>query len=189
VTALVVVYDANVLYAAPLRDVLMHLALTSLVEARWTHLIQAEWLRNVLKNRVDLERSKLERTQELMNAAVPNALVYGFEHLIQTLQLPDSDDRHVLAAAIQTRATIITTKNLSDFPRASLESFGIEALHPDDFICRLLDINSAVVISALGLQRRSMKYPPLTVDEFLQMLEKQDLHGTVKRLRLFAVLL
>jgi PIN domain len=102
VTALVVVYDANVLYAAPLRDLLMHLALTPLVEARWTHLIQAEWLRNVLKNRVDLERSKLERTQELMNAAVPNALVYGFEHLIETLQLPDSNDKHVLAAAIQT---------------------------------------------------------------------------------------
>jgi hypothetical protein len=63
VSVLVAVYDANVLYSAPLRDVLMHLALTPLLEARWTHLIQAEWLRNVLKNRSDLERSKLERTQ------------------------------------------------------------------------------------------------------------------------------
>ncbi len=124
-----------------------------------------------------------------MNAAVPNALVYGFEHLIETLQLPDSDDRHVLAAAIQARATIITTKNLSDFPNASLEPFGIEALHPDEFICRLLDINSAVVIGALGLQRQSMKHPPMNVDGFLQMLERQDLNKTVKRLKPFAVLL
>jgi hypothetical protein len=145
VTALVVVCDANVLYAAPVRDVLMHLALAPLVEARWTHLIQAQWLRNVLQNRVDLERSKLERTQELMNAAVPNALVIGFEHLIETLQPPDGDDRHVLAAAIQTRATIINNQK------------------PVRFSSRM------------------------TVDGFLRILEKQDLHGTVRRLKPFAV--
>jgi hypothetical protein len=31
-----VVYDACVLYPAPLRDLLMHLALLDLVHARWT---------------------------------------------------------------------------------------------------------------------------------------------------------
>ena len=95
---LVAIYDANVLYSAPLRDALMHLALTTLVEARWTQQIQDEWLRNVLKNRPDLERLRLERTQIMMNQAVPNALVQDFEVLIDTLELPDVNDRHVLAS-------------------------------------------------------------------------------------------
>ena len=186
---LVVVYDANVLYSAPLRDLLMHLALTPLFEARWTQLIQDEWLRNVFKNRTDLQRSKLERTQTLMNQAVPNALVRGFESFIDTLELPDVDDRHVLAAAIHTKASLIVTNNLSDFPRAILEPFGIEALPPDEFICRLLNLNPAVVISALGLQRSTMKHPPMNADAFLQMLENQGLGMTVLRLRPFAMLL
>ena len=186
---LVAIYDANVLYAAPLRDLLMHLALTPLFEARWTQLIQDEWLRNLLKNRVDLERTKLERTQRLMNQAVPKALVQGFEFLMDSLELPDVDDRHVLAAAIHAKASLIVTNNLNDFPRAILEPFGIVALSPDDFICRLLNLNSTLVISALGLQRSTMKHPPLDAVEFLKLLENQGLKTTVLRLQPFVVLL
>ncbi|MEY4530161.1 MAG: hypothetical protein RLZZ156_882 [Deinococcota bacterium] len=111
----VAVYDANVLYSAPLRDVLMHLALTTLVEARWTDLIQAEWLRNVLKNRPDLEPSSLKRTQAMMNQAVPNALVANFEPLIKTLVLPDANDRHVFAAAIASGANVNSDSELIRF--------------------------------------------------------------------------
>jgi hypothetical protein len=44
-------YDACVLYPAPLRDLLMHLALTDLYRAKWTDAIHEEWMRNVLKDR------------------------------------------------------------------------------------------------------------------------------------------
>lgn len=43
-----VVYDACVLYPAPLRDLLMHLALSDLYRARWSDLIHDEWTRNRL---------------------------------------------------------------------------------------------------------------------------------------------
>ncbi len=187
--AVVAIYDANALYSAPLRDVLMHLALTTLVEARWTDLIQAEWLRNVLKNRPDLEPSSLQRTQAMMNQAVPNALVVNFEPLIGTLVLPDANDRHVLAAAIASGANVIVTQNLSDFPRANLEPFGLEALSPDDFLVRLLNLNAVAVISALNLQRKTMKKPPMDAAMFLQMLEKQGLSKTVLWLKPYSVLL
>ncbi len=49
-----VVYDACVLYPAPLRDLLMRLALTDLYRARWTDMIHAEWTRDILKQRPDL---------------------------------------------------------------------------------------------------------------------------------------
>jgi hypothetical protein len=92
-------YDACVLYPAPIRDVLMHLALTDLYRARWTNQIHEEWIRSVLINRPDLTRAQLERTRDLMNAHARDALIENFEDLIPSLSLPDPDDRHVLAAA------------------------------------------------------------------------------------------
>lgn len=50
----ILIYDACVLYPAPLRDMLMRLALTDLYRARWTDMIHDEWTRNVLKQRPDL---------------------------------------------------------------------------------------------------------------------------------------
>ena len=60
-------YDACVLYPAPLRDLLMHLALTDLYRAKWTNEIHDEWIRNVLANRDDLSQESLVRTRDLMN--------------------------------------------------------------------------------------------------------------------------
>src|SRR3954468_23279831 len=98
--ARIVVFDACVLYSAPLRDFLMRLALTDLFQARWTEEIHDEWIRNVLATRPDVTKESLVRCRELMDQHVPDSLVTGYELLIPTLALPDPDDRHVLAAAI-----------------------------------------------------------------------------------------
>lgn len=111
-------YDANVLYPAPLRDFLMHLALTGVHRARWTAQVHEEWKCNLLKNRHDITREQLDRTSSLMDKAVPDGLVADYEPLIDGLQLPDVDDRHVLAAAIKCKASVIVTFNLKDFPKA-----------------------------------------------------------------------
>ncbi len=95
------VFDACVLYPAPLRDLLMSVALTEQFHARWTSEIHDEWVKNLLKQREDLTEAKLQRTVELMNAAVPDCLVENYEGYIDSLELPDLDDRHVLAAAIK----------------------------------------------------------------------------------------
>lgn len=110
-----VLFDACVLYPAPLRDLLMRLAATDLFRARWSDAIHDEWIRSVLTQRPDLE-AQLARTRQLMDAHVMDCLVTGYEPLIDTLGLPDPGDRHVLAAAIIGRADLIVTKNLRDFP-------------------------------------------------------------------------
>jgi predicted nucleic acid-binding protein len=135
-----VVFDACVLYPAPLRDFLLRLSTTGLFAAKWTDHIHDEWVRNVLKSRPDLE-GKLPRTRDLMNRAVPDALVTGYETLIEKLELPDADDRHVLAAAIRSGAQAIITFNLKDFPDDALAQYGIEAIHPDLFIEHQLDLH------------------------------------------------
>src|SRR3990167_4305326 len=105
----IVVYDACVLYPAALRDLLMHLALTDLYQAKWTEEIHDEWIRNVLLNNAHLTCKQLERTRKLMNEHVDYCLVYDYQKLIPSLTLPDQHDRHVLAAAIQAKASLIVT--------------------------------------------------------------------------------
>jgi len=118
-----VIYDACVLYPAPLRDLLIRLARTRRFRARWTADIHNEWIEAVLKNRSDLKREQLERTVDLMEKAVPGSQVTGYESLIDGLELPDADDRHVLAAAIRCGAAAIITTNLKEFPKEQLDKY------------------------------------------------------------------
>ncbi|HAX75133.1 MAG TPA: PIN domain-containing protein [Cyanobacteria bacterium UBA11372] len=182
-TDLIVVYDANVLYSAPLRDFLVELALTSVFEARWTEEIHSEWMRNVLQNRPDLTLEQVTRTKNLMNAHVKNCLVTDYEELIPQLQLPDPGDSHVFAAAIRSRAGFIVTFNLSDFPNEILAPYNIRAIHPDRFILRLLDLNSDAVCQAAQTQRLRLRNPPKTPDEYLETLINQGLPQSVSLLR------
>lgn len=186
---LTAVYDACVLYPAPLRDLLMQLAMTGLFHAKWTDNIHEEWISSLLGNRPDLERGKLERTRDLMNLNVLDCLVTGYEHVLPALTLPDQDDRHVLAAAIVGRADVIVTFNLSDFPKPILQIYGIEAQHPDDFIRRQLESSPEQVFTAVRRQRHSLRNPPKTAEELLNTLEHQRLTETVAYLRRFLHLL
>lgn len=182
-------YDANVLYPAPLRDFLMHLALTGAYRARWTAQVHEEWKRNLLKNRQELTREQLDRTSSLMDKAVPDGLVTEYEPLIDGLELPDADDRHVLAAAIKCNASVIVTFNLRDFPKNILGPFNIEPLHPDNFIADLWDLDQAAVLEAARRQRASLKNPPHNAREYLDKLLQQKLPETVKLLSSFEFLI
>ena len=176
-------YDANVLYPAELRNLLMHLALIGLFRAKWSADVHEEWISSLLKKRPDLTRDKLERTRRLMDQHAVDALVVGCEDLIPGLQLPDPDDRHVLAAAIRGHADVIVTINLRDFPSDTIGPFGIEAQHPDEFILHLLDLAPGAVVAAAENHRQSLKNPPKAVAEYLETLERQGLTQTVSVLR------
>jgi PIN domain len=181
-SAFTAVFDACVLYPAPLRDLLMWLALSGRFRARWTTLIHDEWVRNLLTNRPDLDPVHLQRTVDLMNSAVPDALVTGHEGLIDGLRLPDADDRHVLAAAIRCNASVIVTFNERDFPAEALATFGLEAQHPDEFIDNLFDLDQAAIVAAAQKHRSTLRSPPIDVDRYLDILLKQGLSRTVRDL-------
>jgi predicted nucleic acid-binding protein len=117
VSRLTVLYDACVLYPAPLRSFLMYLALTDVFHAKWTEMIHHEWMRSVLKTHPDISQQQVERIRDLMNAHIRDCLIGGYERLIPTVTLPDPDDRHVLAAAIHGNADVIVTFNLNTVQR------------------------------------------------------------------------
>jgi predicted nucleic acid-binding protein len=179
----IVILDACVLFPAPLRDFLMHLALSDIFSARWTEEIHAEWIRNVLKMRPDLTEKQLNCTKDLMNSHVRDCLVEHYENLTDKLILPDENDRHILAAAIKANAEYILTFNLKDFPADVLQSYKIKAISPDNFLSNLFDKNPENFRSAFERQLKSLKNPPKTSDELLEILEKQHLSKTVKKLK------
>ncbi|MFC9253100.1 PIN domain-containing protein [Amycolatopsis thailandensis] len=113
-----VLFDANVLYPNVLRDLLIRIAQSGFVQAKWTDEILDEVFRNLKENRPDLDPRKLDRTRNLMNASVRDCLVTGYEPLVTALDLPDPDDRHVLAAAIKARARVIVTEKPAGLPGA-----------------------------------------------------------------------
>jgi hypothetical protein len=181
--AFVVIYDACVLYPAPLRDLLVRLANTGVVRARWSEMILDECFRSILEQRPDLTPEALARTRELMNRAVPDCLVTGFEKLIDGLSLPDPDDRHVLAAAIRAGAQGIVTTNLKDFPDDRLRPYNVEAKHPDEFVLDAIDLAPGLVAKVISEQAASLKSPPRTISELLDTLRDLGLVQAVAKLR------
>ncbi len=167
---LVAVLDANVLYPARLRDLLIRLAIAGLYQARWTERILDECFDNVVADRPDLPADRLRRTRQLMSIAVPDAMVGGYEGLIEELELPDRDDRHVLAAAIAAGATRLVTANLADFPVAAVPA-GIGVVAPDAFALSLFNADPEAVVAVIDEQAAALRNPPMTASELLDGLE------------------
>jgi predicted nucleic acid-binding protein len=181
--------DANVLYSAAMRDIFMQLALTKLFDARWTEAIHREWIESILRDRPELNRDYLEHTRYLMNKKVENAVISGYEALIPDLNLPDPDDRHVLAAAIIGNCNIIVTLNLDDFPAQSLAPHSITVQHPDEFLSRCFDLSPARFCAAIQVVRSRLKKPPFTVTQYLENLKQRGLVATATKLEQFAELI
>lgn len=179
----IVVLDACVLYPAALRSLMMWLAVHEVIQPKWTEQIHDEWMRNVLKNRPDLTRRRLERTRKLMDDHAGDCLVTDYEGHMEGLSLPDVDDRHVLAAGIEAGADVICTWNLSDFPKKAVAAHGMDVLTPDQLVKALLEQHREGVLVAMRAHRASLKNPSKTPAEYLETLEAQGLTRTIETLR------
>jgi hypothetical protein len=97
----VVVYDACVLYPFHLRNIVVQAAVDGLAVARWTDEIHREWMRSLAAGTPAIPTERLENIRRLMIRALPSAMVSGYERHVPTINLPDPDDRHVVAAAMK----------------------------------------------------------------------------------------
>ena len=107
--------------------------------ARWSQTtLHQEFERTFIKLYGDEDTAARQRGN--IERAFPEALVIEDPKLMASLTLPDPDDRHVLAAAIQTKAALIVTQNLKDYPAESLAPHEIEAIPTDDFLADCIDL-------------------------------------------------
>jgi hypothetical protein len=170
--------DADVLYPFLVRDVLLSFADAGLYRPLWTDRINEEWSSNLI-GRIPEKESQIKATARVMNGAFPEALVRQYEDLIEALQLPDIDDRHVLAAAIRGGANVIVTENLKDFPSVVLERYGLDALTADEFVLNVLEIFPADAVNALKRMRLRYANPSHDPEQLLQAMLRCGLARTV----------
>lgn len=178
-TPVIALLDANVLYPASLRDVLLELAFAGFYQARWSAEIDEEWKRNLLAARPELAE-RIERTQAVMRRAIPDALVTGYASQIPNLVLPDANDRHVLAAAIAAEAEIIVTFNMRDFPAAALAPHGLVAQHPDEFLQGFIATMPTQFVAVVRRCVGRLRHPPVSASSYLTIMSRLGLTETAK---------
>jgi predicted nucleic acid-binding protein len=181
--AFIVIYDANVLYPNTLRDLLIRISQAGLVQARWTNEILDEMIRALARNRSDIPPDKLDRLRQLMNGAIRDGLISGYESLVEELKLPDPADRHVLAAAIKAGAQVIVTANLKHFPAAALRQWDVEAKSPDGFVLDQVGIDGRTVAACVQQSADSRTRPPQDIEDVLTQLERDGLLESIAALR------
>lgn len=182
--AFTVVYDACTLYPVRLRDFLIRAAYTPSLNlrARVSPRILDELGRALLRNGAMPDTRWPAHRAQIENS-VPDFVVIGYERLIDSVELPDPDDRHVVAAAVRCHASAIITFNMVDFPAGSLEPFGLEAIHPDDFCSSLVEQSAGACVDLIHQQRAALLRPPIDLAELLDRFERMGLPLTAGRLR------
>lgn len=177
-TQLIALLDTNVLYSAQSRDLHLQLAHDNLYRVKWTQEIQSE-LRNALRrNAPHLSRAQLDYLLATMTQSFPDASVSGFEDYIPRLNLPDPNDRHVLAAAIVGKCDLLITKNIRHFPAEYLSSLGIRVLSPDDFLVALLLSNPGDFCASVSRVLSRLDNPAYTFDQYVSLLRTGELIQT-----------
>lgn len=163
-----VVLDASVLFPNMKRDLLLRFFEADLCRARWTEQIQQEWLQNTIK-RFPHHAENLRRTDALMREHFADAWVTGYERYVETVELPDPDDRHVVAAAIKCAAQHIVTDNLKHFPANTLAELDLERGTADSFLAGTLEHYEEQALDVINHHRKGLKSAP-SVSEYLMNL-------------------
>lgn len=133
-----VLIDACVLYPTVLREIVLDLAKTGYFEPLWSERILEEWRLAAFRNgHSEIADSEVAAARR----AFPQAMVAVDHETEARLSLPDPDDVHVLAAAIDGGADELLTLNLKDFPTNALAAEGIIRRDPDGFLLEALHVN------------------------------------------------
>ena len=168
------VLDACVLVPIALADTLLRVAEKGMYRPLWSDRILAEAQAATEEIHPGMDAGK--RFAQ-MREAFDDALVTGWEELEPGIRLPDLDDRHVVAAAVRGGAQGVITANAKDFPATALEPFGLEAVHPDDFLLDQLDLSPPTILQVIRDQAARTRRPPLTPRDLPTLLGRAGVPG------------
>ena len=167
-----VVLDACVLYPFTLRDLLLRLAERELFDVSWSHRILEEAARNLVANG-QMDEPRARRLVEQMSTAFPDAAVPRERVALLESAMPnDPGDRHVLAAAVAVGASAVVTINLRHFLPEDCRQVDIEPVHPDDFLCTLVELDRWAVVETIRELTSDLQRPRRTTTEVVNMLSK-----------------
>jgi len=163
------------------RDLLLCFYEADLYRARWSETIQQEWLRHAI-DRNPTKEANLQRTDRLMREHFAEAWIEDFDRFIPTVELPDPDDRHVVAAAIACNAQYIVTDNIKHFPEEDLSALHLEAGTADKFLAGTVEHYPARSFEVIREHRNGLRSAP-TASAYLMDLISKGLPLLASRLR------
>lgn len=166
-----VILDANVLYGILPTDLLLTTAGQGLYRAHWTEQILDEARRNVIAKQPRVNPAAIERRFEAMVEAMPEAMLPAPTAELVEAMTNDPGDRHVLAAAVSTKAEIIVTENTKHFPPEACERYGVETRTLDEFVADLISLDRRQVHQAIKAMATRRTRPPTTITEICEQLE------------------
>lgn len=143
-----VLIDANVLFPTVLREIVLGWARTGAFQPLWSERILEEWRRAALRHS-DRDGVIAEGEIAHAKAAFPDALVALRAETKRRLSLPDPDDVHVFAAAIDGGAAALLTLNLKDFPTNALAAEGVLRRAPDEFLLEAFHADSPAMANVV----------------------------------------
>lgn len=180
--------DACVLAGALKRNLVLTLAEAEFFRVRWSDRIldeTREAIDRILRTKGAPDAAmRAERAIAAMSTAFEEAVVRDYLEFASVVEgLPDPKDAHVIAAALKTRAEIIVTDNLKDFPASVLAPLNLDARSADDFVADTVALDPGRAVAAIRRMRRRFKRPDKTSDQLLLDMEAAGLTATVDVLR------
>ncbi len=153
----IAVLDACVLVPMPVVDTLLRLAEEpAFYSPRWSEHILLE-VERVLIEKWNYPKDSVERRIQVMRDSFPEAMVAGYEGLIDAMK-NDRKDRHVLAAAVRCGAHAIVSNNKKHFPANLLEPYEMECITADEFLEHQYHLNPDLFISKLTDQASDINW-------------------------------
>ena len=119
--------------------------------------------------RIDSHAYRRSTTASGHGQAIQAALVENYESLVPAMT-NDPKDRHVLAAAVRSRAELIVTSNQKDFPATALKPYDVAVRSPGDFLLDQLDLNPSSVVRIAEEVAADMPNPKITWNGYLEGL-------------------
>ena len=168
-----VVADADTLFGATTRGLLIHLDYQGLIRLHWSPLILHEMSSALVRTGRKPDQAAATKHEALMRAALPQAEVpiadVQAEYQAVAWAMRSAKDTHVAACAhvlqarhyYQNTAVVsLVTKNIRDFSVKKLATLGIDVQRPDGFLRKLITENETGVASAFAALRATLRSAP-----------------------------
>lgn len=177
-----VVADADTLFGATTRGLLIHLDYRGLIRLHWSALILDELSRALVDTGRKVDAQAARRHEQLLRASLPHAEIAvadvdaqldAVAHAVRSKK-----DLHVAACAYaivsgrhypHTQTVNLVTKNIRDFGIRKLAELGVDVSRPDDFLLALFERDATGVAAAFAALRVTLRSAP-TPESLLERL-------------------